>query len=332
MDDNSKTRIEYLNSKAAPAVIALVAITLAWVSIPAQFGNLLAQTTSVLSPNAKEVAQLSMDLAEDDAEVRNLFALTRDDPNEVVEVTENSVRIAPNDHRWRISLGRAYEQTDQIEKAEIHFRKAVELAPNHANPRWHLGNFYLRQGRDDDAFEHLRAATTDHARLRQQVFSLIWDYSGGDAAQLERVTAAGPEAKAYLARFLGQRGLGAPAFAVWDQLQTEDKQRFEGVAYWMMHELYAKGNYPEAQEIARQIGQTTSIPGSVSNPSFEEPIADGPQAPFGWQALTDEKAATIDLDSQVKVSGRRSIRLTFRGTLKGDFANLYQTIVVKPDQ
>ena len=175
MNDDSTIKIGTLSSRAAPAVIAVIAISLAWVSIPAQFGNLLAETTSVLSPNAKEVAELARSLAGDDPQTRNMFALTRDDPNEVVEVMESSVVNAPHDPRWRIALGRAYEQTGQFEKAEIQFRKAVELAPNHSSPHWHFGNFYLRQEREEDAFTELKAATAEHAKFRQQVFSLIWD-------------------------------------------------------------------------------------------------------------------------------------------------------------
>ena len=331
MNDHTKTRITTLSLKAAPAAIALVSISLAWISIPNLFGNLLVETTSVLSPNAKEVAQLSMALAADDPQVRNMFALTRDDQTEVVATMEDTVEQAPSDPKWRVSLGRAYEQIDQIDKAEIQFKKAVDLAPNHANPRWHLGNFYLRQGREEEAFEELRVAAADHARFREQVFSLVWDYSNGDPAQLERVAAHAPEPKAYLARFLAQRGLGAPALSLWDQLEPADKQRFQGVAWWMIQELYAKGNYRQAQEIARQIGQTNSTPESVSNPSFEEPVFNVPQDQFNWQVLSREKGIAVDLDSQVKRSGGRSLRITFRGQNRSDLSDVYQTIVVNPE-
>ena len=331
MSDHSKTKITKLSSKAVPAAVALITITLAWVSIPNLFGNLLVQTTSVLSPNAKEVAELSMALAADDPQVRNMFALTRDDQNEVVRIMEDTVEQAPNDPRWRVSLGRAYEQIDQVDKAELQFKKAVDLAPDHANPRWHLGNFYLRQEREDDAFEQLRDATRDHARSREQVFSLIWDYSNGEPSQLERVADPGPEPKVYLARFLAQRGQGTAALSVWQQLEPADKQRFKGIAWWMIQELYAKGNYSQAQEIAREIGQTASVPESVTNPSFEEPVLNASEDQFSWQVRAPEKGLTVDSDSQVKRSGGRSLKISFRGQTRSELADVYQTIVVAPE-
>lgn len=309
----------------------LIASIFAWIAISMQFGGLLAENTSPGDPNASDIAGLSVNLAPGNPQAHNLAGITADDPFASVEHFEASVRSAPNDYRWRAALGSAYEQVDQIDQAEAQFKAAADLAPAHAFPRWHLGNFYLRQGREDEAIAELKKASTNHFTFREQVFSLAWDFSGGDPVQVERVAAENAETRAYLARFLAIRGQGEHALRVWNQLKDTDKTRFNIVGRWVIQDLYGKGNFPEALEIARQLGDTNAIPESISNPSFEDPVVDGPQARFGWEISRGEPRVEATVDNQVRQQGNRSLKVSFRGVGRTDLVNIFQTVIVRPD-
>ncbi len=309
----------------------LAALILGGVAIALQFGSLLADITAPSEPNAADIASLSLRLASGDPKAHNLAAAAAADPGVSTAEAEKAVSLAPNDFRWRVTLGRAYEQTDQIEKAETQFRAAADLAPAYAYPRWHLGNFLLRNGRDDEAVEELKKATIDHVTFREQVFSLAWDYYGGDPVLVEKMASENAESRAFLSRFLAQRGQGERALQVWNQIGAADKERFRTLARFTVQDLYGKGSFAQALEMARQLGDSNAVPEAVSNASFEEPIVSGDQARFGWEILPGEPRVEIGTDSQMKFSGNRSLKISFRGLVRSDFANVYQTVVVRPD-
>ncbi len=331
MQDLVEINSKSLRSRAAIGGSVLIALILAGIAISFQFGNLLAEQTTPGDINAHEIAMLSASLAAEDPRTHNLLGLTSQDPNLSVGHFETAVKLAPHDYRWRVALGRAYEQVEMVDKAESQLRAAAELAPNYAFPRWHLGNFFIRQGREDEAVDELRRATVDHFSFREQVFALAWDYSSADPAQAERMTAESPETRAYFSRFLANRGQGPAALRVWNQLDEADKQKHHGIARWTILDLYSKGNFAAAHEIARQIGDTTAVPETISNPSFEELIVDGPTAKFGWEIVPGEPRVEIGFDNQVKSSGNRSLRVSFRNLVRSDFINVYQTVIVRPD-
>ena len=83
-----------------------------------------------------------------------------------------AVELSPRDYRLWMDYGRALEESGNISQAEIALRRAIELAPAYAYPRWYLGNLYLRAGRTDEAFTELRFAAESAPPLRGQVFSL----------------------------------------------------------------------------------------------------------------------------------------------------------------
>src|SRR5207253_1971237 len=136
---------------------------------------------------------------------------------------ENTVRLSPYDYRWWIELGHAYEQAEQPDRADAAFRRAVELAPTYAFPHWQRGNFYLRQNRQDEAFAELRAAAINNETYRQDVFSVLWEYTDQDTAKLEQITPNQPDVYAGLAYFYAVRGRAGDSLRIWNLLSAKDK-------------------------------------------------------------------------------------------------------------
>lgn len=155
---------------------------------------MLAEMTSSSEPNARDIAQLANGLAPADPSVKWLIAATEKDvftPEKIAASLlgyEQTVRLAPYDFRWWVELGRANEQADKPEAAEKAYLRAIALAPEYTYAHWQLGNFYLRQNRDDDAFAELRKAAASNTIYRQQIFSIAWDFYNKDTTKLEAIT------------------------------------------------------------------------------------------------------------------------------------------------
>lgn len=332
MQDLKSFKTNSIKGRAAVIASILFVIALAAISIPTRIGGMIAELTSESDMNAGEIADFAHSLAPGDPETNGLLAATAVDASEAAARYERTVRLAPADHRWRVALGRAYEQAGRLAEAEGEFREAVRLAPAYAFPHWHLGNFYLRQGREAEAVAELKKAGEDHYSFRDQVFSLAWDYFDGDPRQVERVAADKADAKAYLSKFLAARGAADRSLAVWNQLDAEDKEKYRAVGRWAVLELVGKANFAHALEISRQLGDTTAEAEKITDPSFESPIGEGEAARFGWALGPGEPRVETGFDSKEKHTGSRSFRIEFRNYGKQNFASLFQTVVVRPNR
>src|SRR5215213_4012035 len=163
---------------------------------------MLAALTPSNAPNAKSVADLSHSLSPRDPIINWLKANVEKDTyttqglENAVTSLEESVRYAPEDYRYWLELGRAYEQIESFEKAEKAFRRAAAVAPNYSNVHWQIGNYYLRRGREADAFPALGKSAETSAVYREQVFSVVWDYFEKDKTRLEQLAGEKPDMRA----------------------------------------------------------------------------------------------------------------------------------------
>ncbi len=315
----------------------VVAILFCWFAVRWQFGSMLANLTTPDSPAALSVADLAINLAPSDPVAKWLRASLEMDetaPDHIdssVKWFEETVRLAPYDYRWRIELGRAYEQADMAESAELEFKRAVELAPTYAFPRWHLGNFHLRQQREEEAFSELRRAAENNQTYREQVFSLAWDYFDKDPAKVEQLAADTPDARASLALFFAARGRATESLEIWNLLSEADKAANFQIAKAIAHGLFIQRSFPQALEFARQIGlDGDARPDAVTNAGFERSVGAQDDSRFGWQINRNDARLEIATDGSTRHEGSRSLKVSFRTYLKPELYNIFQTVAVKP--
>lgn len=312
--------------------VVAAAMLFGWFAIRWQIGSLLANLTASTDPNAAEIAVAAANLAPADPTGAMLAAATSEDQVDSIGLYEETVRLAPNDYRWRVELARAYAQNGQPDRAEAEFGRARELAPEYAAPRWQLGNFYLRQNRDGEAIAELKKAAAHNQTYRDQVFSLAWDFFQKDAIRVEELVDE-PAARAHLAFFFAARGVADAALRNWSRLSDPDKARYGYRAVLIADGLYIQRHFPEALDFTKQLGNATDAePERVSNPSFESNIGEAEASRFGWQIYRTEPKLEITTDGKIQHEGARSLRVTFRGFAKPALANIYQTVVVRPDQ
>ena len=325
-----------LRSRLLLIGVVLVMLVLTWFGVRWQLGDMLANLTLPTDENAPEIAVFAENLAPSDPRTSWLRAETGDqlpDDSSVssVERAEQTVRLAPFDYRWRVDLGRALERDDQLGRAEAELKRAVELATSFAYPRWHLGNFYLRQNRTDEAFAQLKEATKNNTEYREQVYSLAWEYFAKDAAQVEKMAGNDPDARASLAYFFAAHGRAADSLRNWNLLSDRDKAANYSIGKSIALGLYEQRHFVQALEFSKQNGNdVAAYAGAVTNGGFESPLTETETAWFGWQITRSDPKIEAIADAKLKHLGDRSLRVTFRNYVKPVLANIFQTVVVEP--
>ena len=268
----------------------LAAFVFAWFSVRWEFGSLLAELTPPSQPNAEQVVKLARQLAPGDPQGMWLAAsvekenFSPDSIERSVKMFEDLVRISPNDFRWWIELGRAYEQAEMAENAEMAFKRAVALAPTYTFPHWQFGNFYLRQNRSDEAFSELRKTTERSQIYREQVFSLAWDYFDKDPAKVEELAVDTPDVRATLALFYAARGSADNALRVWNTLTDEQKAGHADTAKRIARGLFEMQRFRESLAFSVQTGIDPEAQAEqVTNGGFEKFLGNPDDTIFGWR-------------------------------------------------
>jgi len=331
-----------LDSKSTRGRLLLVAAILSallfgWFSVRWQLGDMLASLTTPNQPNAAEVAQLARSFAPGDAlpmwliATREKETFSPESLEKSVGMFEEVVRLSPNDFRYWIELGRAYEQAEMPDKAEKALAHAVQLAPTYTFPHWQFGNFYLRQNRSEEAFAELRKTTERSIVYREQVFSLAWDYFDKDPQKVEVLAADSPDVRSTLALFYAARGSADNALRVWNTLTDEQKPNYMDTAKRIARGLFEKQRFRESLEFSRQTGIDPDAQfETVTNGGFERSIGPPDDTLFGWRVYRTEPKIDVMPDPAAKSEGNRSLRITFRGYSKPDLHNVVQSIAVQP--
>ncbi len=331
-----------LDSNKPIAKVILVAaiaagLIFAYFSVRWQFGDLLAEVTPLTGENSAAAAQAARSLAPSDP-LTQWFAANKEKENfsaesidKSVGMFEDLVRLSPYDYKWWLELGRAYEQAEKPEQAEAAIRKGIELAPQYTYPHWQLGNFLLRQNRVDEAFAELRFTATKSYVYREQAFGLAWDYFDKDPQRVEALASDAPDVRASLALFYAARNSAENSLRIWNTLTDEQKAENPKISKTIAQALYDQRQFLQSVEFARQSGiDPEAKREAVTNPGFEESLGQQENTIFGWKVLRGDAKVDISTDSVTKKEGKRSIRVTFKGYSKQNFANLLQAVAVEP--
>ena len=317
----------------------LGALIFGWFSISWQLGNMLAALTPSNQPNARGIADFAHGLSPRDPITNWLKANVEKDTfttqglENAVRSLEEAVRYAPDDYRYWLELGRAYEQVESYEKAEKALQRAAQIAPNYSNVHWQIGNYYLRRGEDAKAFPALRKSAETSAVYREQVFSVVWDYFEKDKPKIEQLAGDKPDMHAGLAKFYAAKELPEDSLRIWNTLAEEDKARNQDIARLITQALYDKRFFRSSIEFVRQLGiEPQAQAETVQNGGFEAPIAiDARDSFFGWKYSKKDKI-DINTDPMKKKEGSKSLRFTLNGFNGLEIKNFMQLVAVQPNK
>ena len=299
-------------------------------------GNTLAEYFTQ-TESSLDAARMATSLAPDDPLTHWRMALVSqkvlplDQQAQAIAEFEQAVKLSPYDYRLWMFLGTALGQAGDAAKAEVALKRAVELAPSYAYPRWYLGNFWLRNGRYDEAFQELRIAGDANPELRPQQFNLIWEVYKGDTEALKNAVGPSAQARALFALYLVERNEIDAGLRVWNSMSGQEKSTNKDSGAAIITALNKSIRYHDALKVWNEMSMETyrAEVGRVFDGSFEAPVAYGPDTVFGWQ-VKGAPGLDLRIDATKSHSGSRSLRMLFEVSSNLPIVNVSQLVPVAP--
>lgn len=320
------------------ALLVLVIIAGAWSYFVVRWylGNTLAEYFNT-DLNSLGIAQRAVGLAPNDplthwriAQVSER-ALPLDQQAQAIAEYRKAVALSPNDYRFWMSLGIAYEQAGDNENAEHALRRAVALAPAYVYPHWYLGNLFVRTGRYDDAFAELRIASQADPQFLSQLFRFNWEINSDDPQAQRNALGANSNWRAQFAVYLVERKQADKGVAFWNAMSPDEKRANQASGQALIASLSKEFRYHDALKVWNEIANDNSRTevGRVFDGSFEENVNYGPDQPFGWQVKSVPQVE-IGIDPNRNHGGSRSLRFVFQVRSVADTAMVSQLVTVQP--
>lgn len=331
-------QIAFVNVRAAwkrlpLIVVAVAALAGAWYGVRWLVGDTMAEYAQDF-----ETAESAVRLAPRDPQSHlKLARLHRVsfEPSEIplaLEQYEQAAALDPNNWLIWLETGRAREEAGDRAGGIRALRHAAELAPNYAQPRWHLGNLLLRDGQQDAAFAELRRAADADPTLRPQVFNLAWQVFDQNMAQVVRVVGNTPQARAQLTTVLVGRNRLDDALNLWAGLGEGEKKENGAAGESLAKALFDAKRYRAALRVSLEMGAinpSETAAERVTNGGFESDIGAPGKKFFDWQ-IAPSPQAQIALDPRAPHGGKRSLRVVFNAPTQFEFRNVLQLVAVEP--
>jgi Flp pilus assembly protein TadD len=318
-----------------PVALALMG---SWYAGRWYVGDVVAEYAPNLETGAIETAQMTTGLAPDDplthwtVAALEKRALPPDRLPETLGEYEKAVSLSPNDYRLWVDLGRTREQSGDVAGGEKALRRAVQLAPSYAEPRWLLGNLLLRAGRSDEAFAELRLAGEANPQLRPQIFNMAGYVFRQDIEAMSRAVGSSAAARADLAIYLASQNRLDDALGQWATLSAAEKLEQHATGGALMSTLLLAKRFHEAFKVYFEInpqGAAGLQKEKVFNGGFEGDVGFSSDNPFDWR-IQSAAQAQVGIDERYRRSGNRGLRVRYQAPGAVLATNLIQLIVVEP--
>ena len=213
-------------------------------------------------------------------------------------------------------------------------RQAVKLAPSYAQPRWYLGNLLVRTDRYADGFAELQKASLANAeQFQSQLFNLAWQLNKADFDAMRAAVGDHPWVRASFAKYLVERGRYDEGLRLWHTLAEKEKRENRLAADAIIKGLLSSHRYHLAMEIWNEVAPGLAYRvdfGKILDRGFEQNLAHGANAVFGWQVQSNTQVQ-MGIDASLGHSGSRSLRLYFQVRSHIEQINVSQLVPVKPN-
>jgi tetratricopeptide (TPR) repeat protein len=333
--------IEFKTSAPVKAIMTLtvvVALFASWFVVRWYLGNTIAEYFHP-EEHRLETAQMAVRLAPNDPlphwRLGNLALkeLPPDQISLVVAEYEKAVSLSPHDYRLWMEFGGALEQAGDFDKAEKALREAVKLAPSYAYPRWYLGNLLLRTDRYTEGFAELQLASEENGQFQSQLFNLAWQLNKNDFEALRAAVGNSREVRGAFSKYLVERGRYDDGLRLWNTLSQTEKRESRVASDPIIASLVSAQRFHQAMEIWNEVAPGPAYNaelGHILDGGFENNLAHGPGAVFGWQVQSNSQVQ-IGIDPAQGHTGSRSLRVYFQVRSHIDTINVSQLVPVKPN-
>jgi hypothetical protein len=212
--------------------------------------------------------------------------------------------------------------------SEAALLQAKLLAPNYSRVQWALGNFLLREGREDEAYVELMKAVTGDPTLAPMAAATSLQMSDGDVAIVSSRFQNSPAINVALALQLAGSKRFDEALKLWRRTDTAGEQ-FAEAAKQIRNQLIENKKFNAAVSMkgSSEIGQGPGV-GRITNPGFEEPIRTEGVDVFEWK-VTRGTYPQIGVTDAQKLTGKYSLVLLLSGPDPKEFRGPSQVIAVR---
>ncbi len=262
------------------------------------------------------------------------YNLENPDAQRAIRAYQKALAADPRSADTWLDLGTAFESQGDIAAARNAYLQAKRVYPLSPEVSWRYGNFLLRQGEMDAAFEEFKHAVEADPKRGAAAFSLSLRVDPDIHSVLERVLPRSQEAYLGVISSLTQQDRTDQALAVWSALGALHPQFPLREAYPLLEALLNKTQITAAKNVWDQ----ALVYAGVSRPpdpldslvwdgGFESDVEGGG---FAWRYAPFAGGVRINFDTNEKHSGKRSLRLTFNGLSDVNFRDVCEYVAVQP--
>jgi hypothetical protein len=318
--------------------IAAIVITVAVAAFAAVVAVRTIAGTSAAAVNEKEVADLLTELSPSDSQTHLAAAKLHEkafdsgDLEIALKEYEKAARSSPNNYVLWLLLGSARTRAGDDEGAESAFLRAAELAPYYSRVQWALGNLFLRQGRNELAFEQLRKAVAGDPSLSGPAASTALLLADGDFEAVRESFKDSAETQVRLAIVLADTKRFDEARSVWDRIKIpKGSDRFNDAAKALGQKFFGEKMFRSAAKVLSDAELETPSPavGAITNSGFELPVKTQNPGVFDWRVPAGSDPQFAVTNNQ-KRSGQFSLLALLNPSNPAAFQGFVQSVAVEP--
>jgi hypothetical protein len=258
-----------------------------------------------------------------------------------LRLRQHATLLEPGNAIFWLERAMSEDEAGAAENAGPDFLRARELFPLSPDVNRALGEYYLRQGRIDDALDALHFAIAADPEMRPALFDELWR-AGVDAREvLER--GAAPDREVLLAYLDALSAVGAmdDANLVWTRIEALGGISAQSAA---QHDAYQQGAFQYVDALIRfertaelqavwaevapaQAAAARAAGNSISNGSFEAPMLN---EGLDWR-VSPVDGVFVSLDATEAHDGTRSLRIDFGAPGNLTYQHIFEFAPVEAD-
>ena len=261
------------------------------------------------------------------------YSLEQQDSTRAIDAYRHALAIDPNSTDTLLELGTAYELNGDIAAAHAAYARAKAAYPASADVSWRYGNFLLRQGELPPAYFEIRRAVLADPNRAAEAFTRC--YRANPDADFILKEVLPPAGYAGVIREIADEQTDI-AMKVWVRLAALHPHLDPRDVYPLVNALLQHRRYAEARRIWNEGMSFTDIGSSIVDPGamvwdggFESSLN---EHDFAWKFDGMRAGVQTSFDSQVKHSGKQSLRLGFDGKHNVKLEHICTLAVVEPKE
>ncbi len=264
------------------------------------------------------------------------YTVTNTHPRQAVEQFQQAVRLDPwNPQAW-LDLSASLELQGEMAGATSTLQRANYLAPDIPAYQWPIGNFYLLQGKTEDAFRHFKTVLSGSSGYDGIIFSMAWKASNDPTRILnELIPPEIPVEFRYL-DFLGSQKRFDDARTVWNRIIGSSGKFDASAATNYINQLLFADHPRQAYQVWSDLMNRGLVKGPSPEPKgnlitdsrFERPLLG---MGFGWRA-DNVPGVYVGRDTSQFHSPSHSVLIQFSGHQNLDYHQFYQFVLLAPNR